>query len=400
MRTGLLAAVFTLTAPALGQPAIGDRSPDLCIEQLLNAPAGSEATLDALRGKLVVLEFWATWCGPCVGAIPHVNKLHDAYKDRVVFISVTDEDRETVETFQQNDPAIRGWIGLDTDRSLFKAYNVRAIPTTIVLDAEGRFVARTNPAVLNEARLDAYLEGERQAPRPSPRSEGDADATNTLRFRDPMVPGVDPYHPSDKPSRAVFILRDTFENTRSMFASRGDSVSAVNTSAGSILHSLYRLPSSRIDLSAVPNEPRYDLICDGIEPETALALALRSLGLEEHREHRVLNGYRLIEAKAGLRNTTTLEEGGMGYRTDGSSVQLSATSMSAASLATWLEDRLDASVQAGIDPAIRFRIDLELPVPTTPEIAEPAIAAAIGLTFEPANTEAEVVVIRPRASEP
>jgi len=70
---------------------VGSNAPPIDLQQVLHAPEGARATLEGLRGKLVVLEFWATWCPSCVKAIPHFNELADQLKDRPVqFISITD----------------------------------------------------------------------------------------------------------------------------------------------------------------------------------------------------------------------------------------------------------------------------------------------------------------------
>src|SRR5688572_28662197 len=85
-------------------PSPGDKAPPIALEELIQAPAGAEAEWGKLRGKVVVLEFWATWCGPCVAAMPHMNGLADRYKGKVQFIEITDEGRETVAPFLAKRP--------------------------------------------------------------------------------------------------------------------------------------------------------------------------------------------------------------------------------------------------------------------------------------------------------
>ncbi len=104
-----------------GEPKVGEKPPPLGLERLLEAPAGAKANWAALKGKVVVLEFWATWCGPCVAAIPHLNELADQFKGKPVqFIAITDEDEKTIGSFLKKKP-IRARVGLDTDKSMFKA---------------------------------------------------------------------------------------------------------------------------------------------------------------------------------------------------------------------------------------------------------------------------------------
>src|SRR5580765_3863807 len=83
----LRAACFALPAAILHpapaqQPNVGDAAPPLDLAGWLNVEAGKEPKLEALKGSVVMLEFWGTWCGPCVRAMPEVQKLHDRYRDR------------------------------------------------------------------------------------------------------------------------------------------------------------------------------------------------------------------------------------------------------------------------------------------------------------------------------
>ncbi len=140
-------------------PKVGDAAPEIAIETLLQASAGDQATFKSLKGKAVVLEFWATWCGPCVAAIPHLNELADKFKDRgVQFISVTDESKAIIEPFIKK-RAIHTWLALDTDRSTFKSYEVKGIPHTVLVDQEGKIAGITYPDFLTEAVLDDLLAG-------------------------------------------------------------------------------------------------------------------------------------------------------------------------------------------------------------------------------------------------
>ena len=112
--------IAVLAANVMGKESlIGQTAPELNIEKYLQAPEG-EKSLSALKGKVVVLEFWATWCAPCVAEIPHLNQLNEEFRDKQVqFISVTDEGEDIIAPFLKRQE-MKSWIGLDTDRSVFE----------------------------------------------------------------------------------------------------------------------------------------------------------------------------------------------------------------------------------------------------------------------------------------
>jgi len=83
---------FTQENPSILK--IGDKAPPLTLEELLQAPANIQVSMDSLKGKIIVLEFWATWCSPCRKALPHLNELFKKYSNKPVqFIAVTNEDK-------------------------------------------------------------------------------------------------------------------------------------------------------------------------------------------------------------------------------------------------------------------------------------------------------------------
>lgn len=135
---------------------IGKPAPELSIEKFLQAP-DVEIDTEQLKGKVVILEFWATWCAPCIAQIPHLNELSEAFEHEPVrFISITDEDESKVKRFLQK-RKMNSWIGLDHDRSMFKEYQIRFLPTTILIDTEGRVAAITNPASINRETISNLL---------------------------------------------------------------------------------------------------------------------------------------------------------------------------------------------------------------------------------------------------
>jgi thiol-disulfide isomerase/thioredoxin len=80
-----------------GAPKPGDQAPEIKADDWLNT---KPLTLAKLRGKIVIVEFWATWCPPCRKSIPHLIKLHEKYKDKgVVLVSLTNEPIGRIKSF-------------------------------------------------------------------------------------------------------------------------------------------------------------------------------------------------------------------------------------------------------------------------------------------------------------
>ena len=100
---------------------------------------GEHISLEDLRGKVVVLDFWGTWCGPCVESVPSLRNLHKKFSkdDSFVLIGISsDTDDNVWREFTAKNKMI--WPQyLDRDRRIQRAYRVRAFPTYVVIDHEG-----------------------------------------------------------------------------------------------------------------------------------------------------------------------------------------------------------------------------------------------------------------------
>ena len=153
-------------------PAVGDSAPNI---NLVNVGTGAAAKLSDFRGKVVCLEFWATWCGPCQEPMRKMNQLvvdrREAWKDRAVIVPVSIDD--TTDLVKQH-VAIRGWTNLEYywsgddgvggwESPAPRAFGIDGVPTSLIIDRDGKILWRGHPSDNSdgkdlEGRIEAAIE--------------------------------------------------------------------------------------------------------------------------------------------------------------------------------------------------------------------------------------------------
>ena len=145
-----VAAWLTLFQPAPDVPTIarpGAPAPQIALQVV----GGGTSNLAAERGKVVLVNFWATWCEPCKSAMPGLQQLADELPDRAFVLYSVDlrEDGQQVDAFQRQ-YGLNLYALLDDNGDVTRAYGVRALPATFLIDQHG---------VVRQQRLGPLLAG-------------------------------------------------------------------------------------------------------------------------------------------------------------------------------------------------------------------------------------------------
>lgn len=153
--------VLAPTATALPRPTpvtvkVG-QEPEAAADFEIDLFSGEELALSDLQGKVVVLNFWATWCPPCREEMPAFESIYQEYKDRdVVFVGIAVSDLEERARDFVEGVGVTYPIGLDTS-GIAETYRVTAMPTTFFIDREG-IITRKLQGQATEGALRLFLD--------------------------------------------------------------------------------------------------------------------------------------------------------------------------------------------------------------------------------------------------
>lgn len=126
---------FAIFSPSGGRPLQGELAPDFTLTLL----DGAQMSLSDLRGQVVVLNFWSSWCAPCREEAPDLQAIWETYQDKeVVFLGVSYKDAEDVSRAFVQELGLTYLNGADPRGRISRAYGVTAVPETFVIDAEGK----------------------------------------------------------------------------------------------------------------------------------------------------------------------------------------------------------------------------------------------------------------------
>jgi peroxiredoxin len=130
-----LAMMFAVSAVPAALPGTGQAAPDFT----LKSASGQNLRLRELRGEVVLINFWASWCGPCRQEMPLLNKIHEQYrKAGFTLLGVNIDDDPAAARDMARKLGVAFPVLLDTDKRVSKLYDVDTMPATLLVDRSGK----------------------------------------------------------------------------------------------------------------------------------------------------------------------------------------------------------------------------------------------------------------------
>lgn len=166
--------------------AVGHPAPDILFSHIINAPRSS-ARLSDFRGKAVILDFWATWCQPCVSMLPRMSAFQKQFADKMQVILVNDDDENKVRHFFQQMESVSKKVDEPCALkagNIFKLFGVVGLPQYVWIDRNGTIKAITGLEDVTEANIAAFVNNKSFIA-----SLKKDDAFRKYAFNEPMLTG-------------------------------------------------------------------------------------------------------------------------------------------------------------------------------------------------------------------
>ncbi len=214
----------------------------------------------SFENKFIVIEFWATWCGPCLDAVPHLNKLQEKFKSNndLVFISMTDEKPEKIQatldridfnTIVVSDQSKKTHKDLEVEKN-----GVMMIPLTILIDNNGNVKWRGYPEELNEEKINSFLKGEQI--KEIKKAEESVVELSKKDFLNNIILKM-----KNKSIDTLFLLEPSNNNNSSLILNgilKGKFI-AQNKSVSEIFSNLLEIPKEQINISSKFRDFKFNL---------------------------------------------------------------------------------------------------------------------------------------------
>jgi len=292
-----------------GELMIGDNAPKISIGEWIKGDAVESFAKD----QVYVVEFWATWCGPCLANMPHLASLQTEYGDKVTFIGVTAEDNEVVSEFMTQDS--RGgkpWsevltytIALDKDRETNAAYMEAAgqngIPCAFVVGKTGKVEWIGHPAAIDEP-LKQVVEGTWDSTKARAEFLAERESADIMQQMAPKINAA--LQKGDFKTGvelidqliAKFPDNSNFKNARFQFLLKGKMFDEANRTAGALFEAS---KDDALELNQLAWILATGVEGPGPDLDLALAAASRAVELTESKNASILDTLSRVQFSKG-----------------------------------------------------------------------------------------------------
>jgi hypothetical protein len=363
---------------------------------------------------VVVLEFWATWCGGCIEEIPHLNSLIQSLpSSKIQFIAVDDEDPAVVKKFLAKMP-IDGWLGLDTSKKIIEAYDAQTRPRTVVIDPQGRIAGILSPHQLLGEQLIALADGkpvvfpEDEAAGIRQQALKNADAAKAAADADANAVGTSAAKALPKPIFDISIRPGNPDGRMTMAHRPGkndDSYSEdiIDAPVGMLMQFAGGVSGSRLTVHG-GSGAKYTLHVSApggdveqLAPALQLAI-ITATGMKLEHVTKEEDAYIISRTAASLPQPATTENASMCfYNAKAGKVVMMDASID--SLAQTLESLLGKAVVNEASPSGEFDANFDLPKADF-DSAKDALEKNLGLTLSKARRKIDRIVLdAPQAAE-
>ena len=164
---------------------VAESVPDFSISNHINTDKNIQ-NLSDLKGSLIIIDFFGTWCGPCIKALPHLETLQKAFPDRISILLVSNEKREKLQSFLEKRKPFLFPIIIDSGNVMTDFFAPPAYPHTVVLNQDLQIVAVSDGASITEEMIAEWLSGKISAVVSKP-SGGIIKETNNMESSNQLV---------------------------------------------------------------------------------------------------------------------------------------------------------------------------------------------------------------------